>query len=209
MKQIKQQIEDAFVDIRNAYRLLTLFQRRVIDLSKYISEALDCQPYWWDNCNLEVRSNKHPVERNIFDMTPLYTGTYMLFLQNGSDPNNIKVNDMLLEIQVEIDSCLEDRVGEKNLDVSKLSNTKNCESYIYIGSIISHKNETKNWLHDVYKKLDYPNAKLEEVTTKEQNGYTLLSYKGRLNEFFSKNSIDNFLSEYKKIIHESKQLLES
>jgi len=49
----KDEIQAALVDVRRAYRLLYLYQRRVIDLAKQTADSFDKRFYLWTNPRFE------------------------------------------------------------------------------------------------------------------------------------------------------------
>lgn len=168
---VDKELVDALTEVRKAYRLVHKYQRRILDMTKFIVEKMGYFPYWWDNEYFDVRSNRVPSERYAFDTMPLYVGTYMLFLRQ-ENPNKIEPGEGLLDIQFEVDSGFKDSKQEP--DTSSFSKSSECESYLYLGAICSTENKDANWLYNVYNETEYPEiGENQEGAIRQEGSYIL------------------------------------
>ncbi len=195
---MKHNLINSLNETRKAYRLIYAYQRRIVDLTKYISESMKYSPYWWDNEYFNVRSNTHPVNRSAFDFVPFYVGTYMLFLKEGQSANKVKVGEGILDIQIDIDDCFKESKHEPN--TLEFEDSENCSAIFYMGAIISQVEEEKNWLQDVYYQLEYPEDKMDEFVIKVDDKYTCLVYSCKLEMLYTKDSVDELIKNFKKEI---------
>ena len=84
-----EELSRALLDVRKAYRLLYLFQQRIMDLMAQFSGALGQSFWYWLPAGDEeaILGSKNPVERSSWKMLPLFDAS-LLFLPPGVDPNS-------------------------------------------------------------------------------------------------------------------------
>jgi len=81
------EIDNALQDVRKAYRLLYLYQRRTMNIVQRITKEFDCQYYGWVPYKFyrpPKFGTKDIFNRWAWDMLPMYDVSF-LFLKTGAD----------------------------------------------------------------------------------------------------------------------------
>ncbi|GEM_PF-2908968 len=153
------ELKDALCEIRKAYRLIVVYQRRIMDMAKKINQGFGFKPFFQVNFKYNATGSKKPTDRPSIDMLPLYSGYCMLFLpQKGGvyDHKNPKRSEYMLEIIFDNDTGFRNVYGEEPDPVS-FADPGECETklWLYVYGVTEDMKDT-NWDTNVRQKLDWP-----------------------------------------------------
>jgi hypothetical protein len=152
------EIEAALCDVRKAYRLIHLYQRRVLDLCREITGAFKAELnfYYWATSQLDMPPLRasNPVDWWASDFSPLYDFC-VLYLPESADDRIHKPNDWMLAVRIAADSGFV-LAGETEPDPRGFRKAETCEStvrlYIYYCTQKFH----GKWFFDIYQENDLP-----------------------------------------------------
>lgn len=89
------EINEALKDVRNAYRLLALYQKRLLDIVKYVSNAYNVtfNSGWSKFSNAAGHGNRASIDRFSWDWLSLYLYEFNLgtILSTGKDQYHFKI----------------------------------------------------------------------------------------------------------------------
>lgn len=155
----KEELDAALLDVRKAYRLIALFQRRTRDLCVEIAEAFSTKMafYVWEPSQNDrpPRSTVSPFGgRWIWDFLPLYDFC-VLYLPEDIDQQNHNPGDWMLCVRISADS------GYKTLrssepDPRDFEEAASCESIVRLYIYYSKQAFRADWYQEVYSKNDFP-----------------------------------------------------
>lgn len=115
----EQDWDRAILDVRRAYQIAALYQRRLLDLLRLTTDAFGEHRFLkWDNAHVKLppRPNVNPLVRFSWDFLPLHS--FMLHLvPSATDGKVIQPGETMIEIYVTVDNELEtpepDQSGRK------------------------------------------------------------------------------------------------
>lgn len=95
-------LSQALIAVRKAYRLLYLFQRRVLDVVEEISTKLGHDFYYWLPSGDEeaVRGGANPCDRSAWKMLPLFDANFLYLPPGVKSTDTPRKGQWLLEIIV-------------------------------------------------------------------------------------------------------------
>ena len=88
------EINEALIDIRNAYRLIALYQKRILDIVKYVSNSYNVNfgSGWSKFTNAASHGNRASIDKSSWDWLSLYLYEFNLgALEIGTDKFNFKI----------------------------------------------------------------------------------------------------------------------
>ena len=88
------EINEALKDVRNAYRLLALYQKRILDIVKYVSNNYNVNfgSGWSKFTNAASHGNRASIDRSSWDWLSLYLYEFNLgAIEFGTDKYNFKI----------------------------------------------------------------------------------------------------------------------
>lgn len=146
----------ALTDVRRAYRIIWMYQRRVLDLVSQIAEKFDLEFYAWSPEEYERlgRFTTDPTKNSAWDMLPLYN-TSFLYLPEDADRNRTRVGDWMLEIAVISDegyNCKALENGE--VDASQFLPAEKTRSILGLYAWRSTKTLDRNWFNSIWDSWD-------------------------------------------------------
>jgi hypothetical protein len=150
----------AFIDVRRAYRIIWMYQRRVLDLVSEIAEKFDLVFYAWSPQEYDRlgRFTTDPTKNWAWDMLPLYN-TSFLYLPEGADPNRIRAGDWMLEIAVISDQGYNGKALENGeVDASLFLPAEKTRSILGLYAWRGTKALDCNWFNSIWdsEKMDWP-----------------------------------------------------
>jgi len=156
--EMSTELNDALVEVRKAYRLVAIYQRRILDMAKIIQKELEYKPYWYVNTKYDVRNRNVPTDRWSLDMLPLYTGLSMLYLPQQADSNCTKKEEWMLEIRFDNDSGFNKTDGNEP-DPRLFAQPIECISQLWLCAFGTRADgEKTNWLNNVFNQTDWPKS---------------------------------------------------
>ena len=189
-------IKDALLDVRKAYRLLADYQQRVLELLSFIREKLGANNYYYCYRNSAPRSFER-LERNEASGQRflLFNDLSVLWIRDHGQNDSIhfhQVGDLLIDIWVRSDS------GNGNSDEPKMA-PELCESElrIYFFLCVNPKDESYNWYDKVWAKTRYPSFG-DAITCDENPGYLAYGEVLNLSELVDEPSVCDAISNLRQ-----------
>lgn len=146
----------ALTDVRRAYRILWMYQRRVLDLVSQIAEKFDLTFYAWAPQEYERlgRFTTDPTKKWAWDMLPLYN-TSFLYLQEAADRNRTRTGDWMLEIAVISDEGYNPKALENGeVNASQFPPAEQTRSILGLYAWRSTKTLDRNWFNSIWDSWD-------------------------------------------------------
>lgn len=184
--------EEALHEVRRAYRLVAIYQRRVLDLLRLTADAFDQHRfvYWKSVQTDEVpKGKKNPTEDAwSWDFLPLSEFSILL-CPDSSDPKTVRPGETLIEISVRTDNAFEapdpDAKIQAEPDPMKWDKAEESDGEI---QIICWAYQGKVPLEASWKEVwdnidDYPDEVEEVAQVKEYDGMRCMFLEVDLVEF--------------------------
>ena len=152
------EIDGALLDVRKAYRLLSLYQRRVLDLCGEITGVFETTLnfYQWSPSHYDStpRRGTLPLNRWAWDFLPLYDFC-VLYLPEGVHWNTHNPGDWLLAIRISADSGYQ-AAGAIEPDPRDFRDPTSCESSVSLYVYYCSQAFVGNWFYNVYSNNRFP-----------------------------------------------------
>jgi hypothetical protein len=201
-------LQDVLFEVRKAYRLVAVYQRRILDMARFIQDHFSEQgykPYWYlHKYDLKVTSTgaSVPTDRWSLDMLPLYNGLSMLYIPKLADANP-KKDELLLEIRFDNDDGFE----EPNSREPKVENFKPAEEctsklWLCVFGVLDVKN---NWLHNVYNTTEWPISGEIHINEIEKTWSAGKYYD--LSEIVDQTKLIDVINDFKFFVDEKKKII--
>jgi hypothetical protein len=193
----RNEIEAALLDVRKGYRLIYLFQRRVLDVCTEIIGGFesDLNFYQWSPSHYEItpRRGTDPINRWAWDFLPLYDFC-TFYLPEGVHWEEHKPGDWMLAIRVTADSGFA-IVGEAEPDPRDFDEPVRCESCLRIYVYYCSKTFKANWYWGVFGENDFPPDGGERALS---DGLRCFGMKFPLVDFRDRQGARTCVEEFKK-----------
>lgn len=213
---MKKEIDNIFIDVRNAFRLLSRYQKRILHIVTYIREQTPYTEMWgnksWYSEEIGKRRNspdpdyaKLNVYKDMWGLDFLYGHFFEYYF------GNIKIGKYNIEMslfQVSDDGYFISEVKDKHMtNVSSYANAEDSHSYIIFNVTLYTSKNTYLWL----KNPEFPNDDYKDFLTKflsfskntfvtsTEKEYTILK-KYEMQSFTSQESTNMVISDFAKII---------
>lgn len=158
----KLELKDALIEVRKAYRLVAVYQRRILDMAKTIQKSFDYKSYHYESSHYNVRGRAVPTDRWSLDMLPLYQGLCLLYLPQKADSNFTKNDEWMLEIRFDNDTGFI-MSGSSEPNPTSFKSPEKCESRLWLCAFGTFRDESNtNWLNDVYNETHYSDNEKNE-----------------------------------------------
>lgn len=155
---MSKELDNVFVDIRNAFRLLNTYQNRVLDIVNYIREQTDYKDMRgsknWYSDEIKIKQNgQEPtyarlnVSTNIDGWNFLY-GYFFEYYFGQLEKEDKSIVEMSV-FQVSDDGFFISNDENKSMtNASKFKNAEDSHSYIVLNMTVTNKRANQIWLHD-------------------------------------------------------------
>jgi len=198
-------IDSALEDVRKAYRLLWLYQRRVFDICQEIGRQFEASFYYTNYYG--GRPTFDPLKDWVWRMLPMSQINFLyckhadasMYPSNGDWTNFPRKGDCLIDLFVVSDTGLTDYSGKGEPDPTKFLPVKECKSqlglYIFVND--QDRNESINWYYRIWQPSKYP----DHNTSKSHDtieGIRLYGYIFNLNEMYNKDTITKCIELFKE-----------
>jgi len=151
-------LDAALLDVRKAYRLIYLYQRRVLDLCEEIKKALSGNLdfyYWIPSSGVSLKRFDHsPCMQDAWAFLPLYDFC-ALYLPHGGHYEELKAGDWMLIVRISADSGKPDS-PERDVDPRTFKDVPNCESTVRLYLYYCSQASTANWYSKVFSDNQWP-----------------------------------------------------
>lgn len=171
-------IGEALLAVRRSYRLLQLYQRRVLDLCRELVDAMgsDLQFYYWTPSYFwppPQRGTDPATGRWSWDFLPLYD--FCVFYQPlGQDVHHHQRGDWMLVIRVSSDSGYKSE-GRVEPDSVQFEDPAVSNSVLRLYLYYCEAEVDGNWFYDVFNANAWPSD--QDVESSEKDGVKTLGHK--------------------------------
>jgi hypothetical protein len=195
------EIDAVLCDVRKAYRLIHLYQRRVLDVCREIIEAFESELsfYYWASSQFEMppRRRTDPVGKWAWDFLPLYDFA-VVYRPEDVDYKSPKVNDWMLEVRITADSGYV-TAGEIESDPRDFQDVAGCESCVRLYVYYSSKVLKGGWLDDLLRSSIFP---ADDREAELANGVRTLGMKFALAEMSNAGAVRNCVDKFRQRLQE-------
>jgi hypothetical protein len=195
------EIDAALCDIRKAYRLIHLYQRRVLDLCREITEAFESELnfYHWAASQFEMpaRRASNPGSRWAWEFSPLYDFC-VLYLPEGVHHQTHKPDDWLLAVRAAADSGFVLR-GKTEPDPRGYQKVETCESTVRLYIYYCSQAFDANWFSDIYNANDFPR---DDEEGSFANGIRTVGMKFALAEMHHAEAVRSCVERFRQRLQE-------
>lgn len=213
---MKKEIDNIFVDVRNAFRLLTRYQERVLNIVNYIREQTPYKDMWgsknWYSDEIKSRRNspdKEYAKLNVFkDMWGLdFLYGHFFEYYFGSTKKGRYTIEMSI-FQVSDDGYFISNDENKHMtDISSYANSEISHSYIVFNVSVYTTKQSQLWLHDPDRpEEDWENfltrfleSSIDKIITSTDKEYTILK-KYEMQQFTSQSEADKVITDFAKLV---------
>jgi hypothetical protein len=183
-------LKEALVDVRRAYALLDAYQKRVLNMCKYVGDKFDMQFYQTDfSTGLCPKRADNPFSRDPKVFLPLFNIAFLFLSTKRVEQTDLtKANEWMLAVRVLADT---DEAKKKNDDLKEWTGTI---SAIGFYAFKSTEDKKRNWFWDLFCNVDWPTSgNVLPYPAMAAEGY------GRLfpmDDLFDKNAINDAVSVF-------------
>jgi hypothetical protein len=195
------EIDAVLCDVRKAYRLIHLYQRRVLDLCREITGTFEIEPnfYQWTTSHIDMppRRGNHPLSRWAWDFSPLYDFC-LLYLPEGVHHHTHKPDDWMLVVRMAADSGFVLR-GQTEPDPRDFQKVDICESTVTLYVYYCSQAFDANWFFDIYQKNDFPR---DDGEGSFANGIRTVGMKFSLAEMHNAEAVWSCMDRFRQRLQE-------
>jgi hypothetical protein len=158
-------LSNALADVRNAYRLLWSYQKRIFDIIRLmVDEFEDMDFYYWQIMHAARPCNwgTDPFGRWAWDMLPMVKASY-LYLPSNVDRNLTRPGQWMLEFSLESDTGFEDPEDGTEPDVGGFKPSSECASLLKMYAWYCTGAAKLNWFGGVWQQIAWPETDGELV----------------------------------------------
>jgi hypothetical protein len=193
-------LEAALLDVRKAYRLVYMFQRRVLDLVELIGQLIG------DDIGLQflrwcprgkysgLPPGMNPLEENAWKMLPLYNAKF-LFAPPDTQPGKRLKGEWLLEIRVVPDTGFTQQ-GRGEADPSDFANTQ-CESRLELYAFIVLTDMNERWLR-LSRRSVLPER--DDIAMDGANGIRVIGLRKNLTHLADRAAVEKLAGRFRGIV---------
>ena len=213
---MKKEIDNIFVDVRNAFRLLTRYQERVLNIVNYIREQTPYTDMWgsknWYSDEIKSRRNspdKDYAKLNVFkDMWGLdfLYGHFFEYYFGITKKGRYTIEMSIF--QVSDDGYFISNDENKHMtDISSYANSEISHSYIVFNVSVYTTKQSQLWLHDPDRPEDdgkdfltrFLESSIDKIITSTDKEHTILK-KYEMQQFTSQSEADKVIRDFAKLI---------
>ena len=213
---MKKEIDNIFVDVRNAFRLLTRYQERVLNIVNYIREQTPYTDMWgsknWYSDEIKSRRNspdKEYAKLNVFkDMWGLdfLYGHFFEYYFGRKKKGRYTIEMSIF--QVSDDGYFISNDENKHMtDISSYANSEISHSYIVFNVSVYTTKQSQLWLHDPDRPEEdwkdfltrFLESSIDKIITSTDKEHTILK-KYEMQQFTSQSEADKVIRDFAKLI---------
>lgn len=158
MPDVDPDLSDALRDVRQAYRLLWSYQRRILDLARVVLAAFpEHEFYAWRPRigDPPPQLTGNPLQRWAWDFLPLAEACF-LFLPGGADRNAPKAGEWMVELRVRADDGHEDYAETGEFDPALFIPAEGTTSSLWLYLWLCDEGVSRNWFNWVWQNAGWP-----------------------------------------------------
>jgi hypothetical protein len=195
----------ALTDVRKAYRLIWLYQRRVVDIIRLISESLGYRFWRWET---EYHIGRMPgqVTRNPFEegewiwaTLPLYRMS-LFYFPSTLDWNVQKSGQWMLEIAVETDTGVTWPEDGSEPSPVEFAAADKCETLLRLYAWYCTKEGNLDWFRGVWHQILYPEQDDEPTAENVNVPVRIIRKSLDLSKLPDRASVERALTEFREAI---------
>ena len=216
---MSKEIDNIFVDVRNAFRLLHKYQQRILHIVSYIREQTPFTDMWgckdWYSNEIGKRRNspdadyaKLAIWKDMWGWDFLYGYIFEYYFgKERIDKKNVEMSIF----QISDDGYFISNQDKKNMeDISSFEPSESSHSYLVLNVSIFTTKDSSNWLNDP----SFPNDDWTDfltkflsspsniIITKNEKGETTILKKYEMQRFTSQQEADIVIRDFGKIVKE-------
>ena len=195
-----EELSNALLDVRKAYRLLYLFQRRILDLGDQLSSKLRRQFYYWLPSGDEeaIRGASNPFERSAWKMLPLFDASFLYLPQGVSGTDTPRKGQWMLELLISPDEGEpEDATDESN--PAEFADPARCRSKLYLDAFIIEEDlPGQNWWDGVYQSSEWPEE--DGGATPHDEGFVVIGLSADLALLSDSTAVDRLADRFRELV---------
>ncbi len=215
---MSKELDNVFVDVRNAFRLLNDYQKHILNIVNYIREQTEYAEMWgrknWYSNEIGNKKNspdsdyaKLNIRNDMWGWDFLYG--YILEYYFGDLDKKRKGNIEMSVIQVSDDGYfVSNRENKSMTKISTFEDSENSHSYIILNMALTKKDNL--WLSD----LDYPDDYMKDFLTKfisssedkkimkNDKGDVSVIKKYEMQKFATQKGTDDVIRDFGKMVFE-------
>lgn len=219
---MSKELDNVFIDVRNAFRLLNSYQNRILDIVNYIWEQTDFEEIlgsrkWYSE---EIGKKNSPdssyaklnLSRDKCSGWNFLYGHFFEYYFGQLEKEDKRILEMSV-FQVSDDGCFISNDENISMDnVSKFKKAEESHSYIVLNMTVSNQRANQIWLHDPEDPEEHgPRDFLTKFLsspepykiTKDSEGNILIIQKIEMQKFATQKSTDDEIRNFDKIVLES------
>lgn len=216
---MKKEIDNIFVDVRNAFRLLSRFQERVLNIVNYIREQTPYIEMWGSKgwYSKEIGNKKSPcsnyaklnVCKDMSGLDFLYGHFFEYYF--GTYPQKGKPTIEMSIFQVSDDGYFVSNEENKDMtDVSSYASSEGSHSYIIFNVSVYTTKKSELWLYDPERPEDNPkdfltrfleSSKDTKITCTDKEHTILKKYE--MQRFTSQSEADKVITDFAKLVKDN------
>lgn len=185
-------------DVRKAYRLISSYQQKLIELLDFIKDKLGAEHYYYDtkygNPNFKTETFYH--DQNFGKKALPMLDMHLLWQKTHETPEGgwwqeyVKSQDLVFDVKI---------ISDDGFDDTKSAEESNSVLQIYIYQCIKY-NRNKDWYNDVWYKSEYPLlGEIGEYKNDEkQIHYKIYGERLNLAELCNEQAVLEVLEEFRK-----------
>ena len=194
-----EELSKALLDVRKAYRLLYLFQRRIMDLVAQLSGKLGQSFWYWLPAGDEeaILGSKNPVDRDSWKMLPLFDASF-LFLPPGVVPSSApQKGQWLLELLLCVDDG-EPEGGRGEPNPAEFADPTTCHSMICLYAFIVQEDIQGEWWRNVYQRSEWPEE--DGVAETNSSGVRVVALSSDLAALSDSASVNSLAERLRELV---------
>jgi hypothetical protein len=145
---VDESLRKTLADVRNAYRIIWLYQRRLFDMTELIAKHLDRKFFAWSPVELARPCQRlnNPAKKRGWNLLPSYKFSLLYTLDGAPEP---KPGDWMLEINFAADSGFRNN-PHQDPDPTHFMAADACESTVALYGWACTKEGKRDWYNDVW-----------------------------------------------------------
>jgi hypothetical protein len=182
--------------VRKAYRLIWLYQTRIKDIIRIISDNFDHVFYAWDtDFGRPGTLGTDPINRPMWSMLPFYR-IHLLHLPPGADTNHPKSGEWMFAISVEADDGFVQN-NQSDPVPTEFNAPEESKSWLSMCAFLCTTDTHLNWYYDIWKKTDWLDEE-DLVVDHKTAPVKLIAKWFDLSVLRGKTAVENAVGEFKE-----------
>jgi hypothetical protein len=199
MSNKEEELGKALTDVRKAFRLLWVYQRRLLDIIHVITDQFDHKFYCWDAMGGRPpgRMTTDPTDEWAWSMLPFYQ-LCLLYLPPNVTVGQIKKGEWLLEISIQSDDGYPVGEEENEPDPTLFPNAEASGSFLYLRAWYCKQPLKLNWYSQVWRETEWPAVEFADVP---KLAVAIVEKSLSLAALGDKEAVEASIADFKGLLH--------